>query len=248
MTIMTLKERIEKANEKITRKEGTIAKMNKLIEKKTAELEKIGYPGLTREKWYAMQDRTEEGYKAYWTLCDIEHCEDSIKNNTREIEETKKSIAKYEAQLAGEIEKESILIKDIPETMKRMQDELVKEWDAWDIERRNRIKADRYSMDYRAWCKKYNHADKEFMHMTDEQIHNANMRDAKSLIINLYYRVKDITGEVIDWSGISLEYGNMGTVLNGYVIGKEGRAYVESILAGGYNIQRLHVRTLVHER
>ena len=69
------------------------------------------------------------------------------------------------------------------------------------------------------------------------------------LIINLYYRVRNITGEIVDWSGISAEVGTQGfPVLTGYVIGKEGRAFVETILAGGYNIQRLHIRVLVHER
>lgn len=246
MTITTLQDKITKANEKIGRKQQTIEKMQKLIEKKNLELAKLGYEGLTREKWYKMNDQTETGYKAYWTMCDIEHAQDSIEDRTREIAETKKTIEKYEAQLAGEIERESILIKEIPESMKEMQAELVTEWDAWDIERRNRIKDAYKSMDYKTFTKKHTRADYEFMHLTDDQIHNTNLRDAKMLIINLYYRVREITGDVTDWKGIRLEKGNMGAVLNGQVIGKEGIAYVESILAGGYNIQRLHVRTLVH--
>ena len=103
-------------------------------------------------------------------------------------------------------------------------------------------------MNTKDWWKKYNKSDFDLMYKTDEQIHNSNVQDAKILIIDLYYRVKDITGEVTDWRGIKMEVGTQGfPVLNGFVIGKEGRAYVDSILAGGWNIQRLHVRVLVHE-
>lgn len=251
MTITTLQERIEKANEKIARKEGTIEKKSNAIAKKEAELVNRGYANMTLEQWYKIEKSAmseQERWDISELLYDIKHLNEDIKRNTDEIAETKKTIAKYEAQLAGEIERESILLKDIPETMKRMQDELVEEWDAWDIARRDRMREDRRTMEYRDFVRKYRHADRDFADRSDEQIHNANIRDAKALVLNLYYRVKAITGEVVDWDGISLTHGNMGAVLNGFVIGKEGRAYVESILAGGYNIQRLHVRTLVHER
>jgi len=66
--------------------------------------------------------------------------------------------------------------------------------------------------------------------------------------MDLYRRVKNITGEITDWSGIHAEVGTWGfTVLNGLVAGKQGKCAVESILAGGYNIQRLHVRVLTYE-
>ena len=69
----------------------------------------------------------------------------------------------------------------------------------------------------------------------------------EDLIINLIYRVRKITGEITDWSDIRASVGTGGfTVLNGTVIGKEGIAHIESITAGGYNIQRLHIRVLVH--
>ena len=74
-----------------------------------------------------------------------------------------------------------------------------------------------------------------------------NQRDGENLILDLLKRVTKITGPVTDWSGLRVTQGNMGAVLNGIVIGEEGKARVESILAGGYAIQRLHVRTLVKE-
>ncbi len=78
---------------------------------------------------------------------------------------------------------------------------------------------------------------------SDIDIHKENEKDAKTLIIDLYRRVIAITGEVTDHSNMRI--GN-GFNLNGIVRGREGTCKVESILAGGHNIQRLHVRVLTH--
>ena len=40
---------------------------------------------------------------------------------------------------------------------------------------------------------------------------------------------------------------NEGICINGFVKGTAGTARVESITAGGWNIQKLHIRTLVHQ-
>lgn len=218
MKIDTLNERIANAITKIEKKEKTIAKKTALIEKKSNEWE-------------------------------IEWLKDDIARLNDEIKETKASLAKYQKQLAGELEKESILTKEIPDSMKRMQTELVTTWDAYDIKYRDQIKNDRHNMEYDDFCKKYSAADRyDTMYKSNEQIHDDNVKDSRTMIINLYNRVKAITGEVTDWNDLKCEKGNIGAVLTGFVIGKEGRAEVETILAGGYNIQRLHVRTLVHER
>lgn len=246
MKIETLKERIEKANEKVAKKENTIVKKTAQIEKKYKALEKIGVEDPANKTVEDFRG-SENWHDIYWIYCDIKHLNEDIVRGGKEIEATKKTIEKYEAQLSGEIEKESVFLKDIPEVFKSLQEELVTTWDAWDKERRERLKKVFSELGFReAMRKGYTGADYEFKSKTDDQIHNANVRDAKALILDLYYRVKDITGEVTDWRGIQATQGANGfTVLNGIVIGAEGRAEVESILAGGYNIQRLHVRVLV---
>lgn len=219
MTIETLKDRIAKATTKIEKKTATIAKKEALI------LKKGGDP--------------EEKYsEVYWLAEDVRRLK-------REVEETKSTLAKYEKQLAGEIEKESLFVREIPESMKAMQDELVAKWNEWDIARRDNIKKRRQEMEHKEWAKMFNLYERQVLYYkTDEEIDADNRKDAKAVIIDLYNRVKAITGEVTEWSNIHFQ----GTALNGYVVGKEGRAEVESILAGGYNIQRLHIRVLVHER
>ena len=84
-------------------------------------------------------------------------------------------------------------------------------------------------------------------HMTDAQIHEDNVKEGKRVILDLVNRVTKITGPILDWTGLYARPGNGGwTVLNGFVEGEDGKAKVETILASG-PIQRLHMRTLVHE-
>lgn len=243
MRIETLQDRIQNAKLKIEKKQNTIVKKQTLIAKKESQIRKLGFePSVDK---YEVSKVSNDGY---WLLCEIGYLQDDIKRGSREIDEIKVSLQKYEQQLTGEIEKESILLKDIPESMKLLQVNLTERWDAWDIKRRNQIKADHASLGYKEFQKKYKHVDWQCMYKTDEQIHSSNIQDAKMLILDLHYRVKNITGEITDWSGVKAAQGACGmTVLNGYVIGKEGRCEVESILAGGYNIQRLHIRVLVKE-
>lgn len=247
MRIETLNERIKNAESKIEKKRNTISKKAAAIEKKRNQVSKTyGIDPDTYDKYKWQEFGQEKGWNLYWTLCEIDSLVDDIKRLTDEIAETEISLEKYRGQLAGEIAKDEIFIKEIPESMRRMQMELVERWDAYDIERRNTILQDYREMGYKAFCKKHNAADRDFMYKTNEQIHKANEDDAKAMILDLYNRIKDITGEITDWSGVEAAIGTWGmTVLNGVVIGKEGRAVVESIFAGGYNIQRLHVRVLV---
>ena len=232
MKISTLKERIEMGNQKITRKQNTIVKKTALFEKKKVLLAKA-------------QDENER----YWITCDINHLEEDIMRLGREIKETENTLDKYQKQLAGEIERESLLVHEVPETLKTLQTELVTEWDEYDKNRRDRIIKDYHEMPYHCFCVKYRGKDTQIRYKTVDEIHNENVRDAEAIILNLVNRVKDITGEITNWGHLYLEPDNHGfSILNGRVEGKEGIAYVESIGAGGYNIQRYHIRVLVKAR
>ena len=212
MTSYELKSRIQKANEKIQKKTATITK---------------------KETWIASGKKDE--YEIKWLQEDISRL-------TREIAETQKTVEKYEKQLAGELERERVLLTEIPESMKQMQIELVERWNGYDFERRANLKAQYDELGYKEFMKKNKHTGYDFMRLSNLEIIENNEKSAKALIIDLFYRIRHITGEVTDRTQIFCS----NNALNGIVIGKEGRAKVESILAGGYNIQRLHVRVLVH--
>lgn len=57
-------------------------------------------------------------------------------------------------------------------------------------------------------------------------------------------RTNAIVGEITDASGLTV--GSKDD-LNGYIIGTRGVAKVQTIGAGGYNIQCFHFRTLIHK-
>ena len=234
MRIETLSERIANAENKIGKKQRTILKKQELITKKQHLLD---------TKYLANSD-SSEARALKW---DIEHYTDDISRLEREISETTLTLDNYRKQLTGLMERVSVLITDIPDVLRKLQEELVMRWDKWDMERRDKIIADYRELDYKEFSKKYTHADVVFKGKSDEQIHDDNVQESEDLIIDLIYRVRKITGEITDWSNIRATAGTGGlTVLNGTVIGKEGIACVESITAGGYNIQRLHIRVLVH--
>lgn len=56
-------------------------------------------------------------------------------------------------------------------------------------------------------------------------------------------RTNAIAGKITD--ATALKVGSKGD-LNGYIIGERGRAKVQTIGAGGYNIQCFHFRTLIN--
>lgn len=228
MKIETLNERIQKIEQKIERKKGTIQKKEKSIEKRSADLKS-----------------TNEDERR-WAEVDIEWLKEDIKRLNREILESEKTLANYRAQLSGEIERQSLLTKEVPEIMKSLQDELVTEWNRYDKERKENMRKDHSEMEYMDFKRKYRGQDTSLMYKRDEEINTANIRAAEAIILNLVNRVKGITGEITDWSNLHMNPDNHGfSILNGRVRGKEGTAKVESIGAGGYNIQRYHIRVLV---
>ena len=62
---------------------------------------------------------------------------------------------------------------------------------------------------------------------------------------DLVKRITSITGDIVDAKGLYI--GNKNGEINGIVVGEKARARVETISAGGYNIQCFHYRVLVHE-
>lgn len=88
----------------------------------------------------------------------------------------------------------------------------------------------------RAWSREFQR--------TPEDIQKAALDQADNMERSFINSVFKYSGEI---DKVKLHFGE-GNRLNGTVYGEDGRVWsVETIFAGGYNIQRLHLRTLVHE-
>lgn len=68
--------------------------------------------------------------------------------------------------------------------------------------------------------------------------------EKKAKMLDLIYRINAVVGTITDATGLRIS--NKGN-LDGFILGEEGKAKVETIGAGGYAIQVFHYRTLVHK-
>lgn len=240
MNITELKEKVKKAEEAVAKAEKTIERHTIQMEKK---LKVVTDHGWNPEDRYCKHG-TPEHNEAYWAICDYETKVEDIKNATEKLEDKIRILNNWKERLEVAEAKEQKFLTEVPEAMKEMMNELVLRWDQYDLEEKEFLHHKYDELGYTEFVKKYGYRKYNFMrYETKESIHKANVRNAEAYVIDLYNRVHLITGEVTDWSGIYCA----GVALNGYVKGQLGAVKIETILAGGYNIQRLHCRTLVHE-
>lgn len=246
MTRETALDRIQKAEEAISKKQATILRKQKTIEKKINELRKLGieYTGerVTCDRYEALGYDKDTAWNAYWLGCDIDTLHEDIRRAEKDIAEKEQKIVEYQKALAEADERLRIIENDIPQALKDAKDEMVDRWTEYDLRDKEKMIEDRRSMEYKEFFKKWSYSRYEELSKSAEAIRKQNDKDATVWLLDLYNRVKDITGEIIDAK--HLRWG--GKALNGYVVGKDGTAEVTTIGAGGYNIQRYHLRVLVH--
>lgn len=239
MKVSDLLIKVQKAEEAVTKRETTLSKQ---IARELQQREFLITKGVDltiKNPEFPYINNND----LYWKICDWEHSKEAVENSKKVLEEKIRILNTWKERLAEAKKKENIWIKEIPESMKTMKEELVNRWDEYDLERKERLITAYNELGWDKFIKKYSYSAYQMIHTTKSEIHEENMKSADSLIIDLYNRVHAITGEVTDWTGICYKDGS----LNGIVYGKLGKVKVDSIYAGGYNIQRFHVRVLVKE-
>lgn len=240
MTTAQLQERHDKTIERKNKKFVTIERKEKQIEKKRKMLKDAGFDG---DK--IPQGQIDTNYDLWNKTWDIEYLIEDIERNKREIVELENLLAKYEDQLKNETCKETFY-NELPAVLKTAEKELAERWYEKQLELLERARnfsrehtsketIDKFGMTCYNWIR---------FGRTTEEVRKDTADAAKYYVMDLYRRVKNITGDVIDVSELTL---NTDHALDGVVTGKLGRARVETIIAGGYNIQCEHYRAIVKE-
>ena len=228
MKTETIQQRTENTEKQIEKKQKSIQRYQAFIDKVNKQLlDKNLTIDDCRNLLHTVSDYKE--YKFYFDALDIEYREDDIRRLKKEIANLEAKLDELRVKDAEAQVIENVYQSDVPNILHNLERELVNRWDEYDKEYRDSdVKKPR-----------------TYIYYTDEEIHKQNIEAAKVLVLDLYNRVYSITGLVTNWSSITLQQSSQGPVLNGIVQGELGKVRIESILAGGYNIQKLHIRVLV---
>lgn len=234
MTATEITERINKAQE-------VVRKLNNLIWKREAKLKKL-HKDLAKAS-----DKPRDGHR--WTEkelieWDIEHEEDALAENRKKLPEKEAILEKWQKKLE-EVNAETKRLDEIPEQLKKLQQELAEKIVASDIKHRERMYEDESTMSWADFTEKYSYTEREYyMGRTQKDFEEMVKKDARAeakwWILDLINRVEKKVGEITEW-----RLWFTSKALNGYVVGTKGSAVIETIIAGGWNIQRRHNRVLV---
>ena len=229
MTATEITARINKAQENLN-------KLMTLIAKREAKLETLKEK-LEKETGWQEKERIQ------WDIDDVEY---AICENKGKIPEREQKIKFWQEKLE-KANAENRRLMEMPEQLKQLYEQIKAELIEYNTNFRNEYRSDwekvrKNEMNIEDFRKKYKGVEfYKVFYQTDEEIVKEANADAKSYVLDIVSRVQKLAGEITDWN----LYIN-GNHLNGTVTGTRGKAKVETILAGGYNIQCLHNRVLVN--
>lgn len=234
MTVEKIGELIKNAEAKIEKKLSTIGKKRRQIEKKEDLLVARGFLSRDYQKIY------EEDHDLYWKVYDIEYLKEDIDRHEKEIAELRKKIDSYKEALV-DAKRDLDLVVKRPSILDDLEEDLYREFYNHESEYTDHLKNALCRLGYKDFCRMYR-GQYSLTTRTDDDIKKEARLNAKCFTNDIWRRVYKEIGEVTDYSGVHV----CGHVLNGVFVGKEGKCSVETIEAGGYNIQRLHLRAIIH--
>jgi hypothetical protein len=217
--------------------------------------------------------RIEKAKATKWQVNPYYYHEDDLRWTLKDLETARKALADWEAQLVEETEKANsrnvpailefleawkskvmnYYERMFPEYLKAKEtrieehseycDNLNRVWH--EREKREEVRKAEKELERQfnqAWGNFIKYDD--FDRFDKERLQKELNRDAELKYDDIIERTNFICGTITDATG--LRVGLKGD-LDGFIIGERGTAKVQTIGAGGYNIQCFHFRTLVHE-
>ena len=219
--------------------------------------------------------RIQKAQASNWENNPYYYDERDLKWTQRDLDAAREALAKYESDLATETEKANS--RNVPAILEFLDGwkARVEAWYVENFPNYLEARAERYA-ENNAYCdwvnshfgkeyreerdarraaekaadKKYNKAWSDFFRYNDNDTLNVDLlkkdleQDAAAKYDDIVERTNAICGTITDATGLTV--GLKGD-LDGIVIGERGTAKVQTIGAGGYNIQCFHFRTLIHE-
>ena len=175
---------------------------------------------------------------------DIRCIKENIEDNEYKLGKAKEADEREEKRNAKR-EAEQSALSEIPEVLKSFGELLVKNTFA------DRLRLHKWAVEqgyprYNDRSEKAN-AIRRHYEFNEESTLKEIRRTVEALLLNLVDRVAKKCGKIVNASNLTVNAGNWleGQAINGWIEGENGKARVYSIVAGGYNIQCLHVRVLV---
>lgn len=223
---------MNKAAERITKLDKTIERHFTKLEKLVAGLRskgyEISYEQINFHSLYApFMKELEPIEKLKWRsdgkvnpdyadICDVCTKLEDIRSAKRKQTEAKQVLTNWEKKVLAEQNKTDFINSQVPQV-------IIEFVDAWK----------QLAFEWHMKNDKYPNAETLETFLENEK---------QIKILDLTSRVNEVVGTITD--ARHLDVSNSGN-LNGFIIGEKGKAHVETITAGGYNIQCFHYRTLV---
>lgn len=218
--------------------------------------------------------RIEKAKATNWEVNPYYYHEDDLRWTLKDLTSAREALAKYEEQLSAETEKANS--RNVPAIIEFLEawKKRVEAWYVDNFPKYIEAQKQRYA-ENAAYCdwvnshfgkeyreekearraaekaadKMYHRAWADFFRYNDYNTLNSELlkkdleQEAAAKYDDIVERTNAICGTITDATG--LKVGLKGD-LDGIVIGERGTARVQTIGAGGYNIQCYHFRTLVH--
>jgi len=263
ITIDTIRERLAKLEDDVAKKEDRINKLEQKRQKLMDKCRQLGLKPIDDIQYKESRYHNKYGTHFYDEF-DIEVLEDDIRgiddttlrnawidllNVTQDIVRSQNKIIELDekirdnqARLDKMAEKEEKLY-DMPPLFLELIDAMIPECEKsieylYEHIRQLKATGTPVSKLYKAFGSDYDKA----MAWDKNEIRQLAERKAQAYVSDLYRRVTKKVGDIVDYHDLYLN----GPAINGTVVGEKGTTRLETIQAGGYNIQRLHLRVILH--